>query len=377
MPKVAIALHAWSGSSNEQSSDSKRYLTFGPGARIDVVEEREHGGWWAGRLDGRLGWFPSSFCRIEEDVPEADLLGAASSVPAQPQSQPAASPARPPSARAPVAAATAPPSAGASLAVPLRPQAAAHSAAPASRGPAFFADFELPLTSAAATAGSAATRIPTTPPSTLTATSTPPAPPSPLADGFSVQTPLRTGVSSQTAYTPASPHGFAASVGDFVGAGVGSSGETPLDKRLQSLKLPPKMATDAAAAAGNPTTKGADPVSAPAGRPIWQSLAFIDLFADAAGGARAALLASDAPPRYILFDDSNSHDGTRAHIDPRLFPACRSGAHALSTSMRFVVRLLRTLANESATAAAADTTFVSAHTTAGPLPELGPAEEGA
>ena len=70
------------------------------------------------------------------------------------------------------------------------------------------------------------------------------------------------------------------------------------------------------------------------GRPIWQSLAFIDLFADAAGGARAALLASDGPPR---------------------------GLSALTASMKFVTRLLRALRQEAATAAAADTTFLSGH----------------
>ena len=32
---------------------------------VNRVEEREEGGWWAGRLDGKLGWFPSSFCTIE------------------------------------------------------------------------------------------------------------------------------------------------------------------------------------------------------------------------------------------------------------------------------------------------------------------------
>ena len=48
-------------------SGDSRYLTFAAGARIEVVEERESGGWWAGKLNGKLGWFPSSFCTIEGD----------------------------------------------------------------------------------------------------------------------------------------------------------------------------------------------------------------------------------------------------------------------------------------------------------------------
>ena len=69
MPKkIAIALHAWQG-----DGGGKRCLTFRAGDRIRVIEAREAGGWWAGSLDGRQGWFPSSFCRIE-DEPEEDLL---------------------------------------------------------------------------------------------------------------------------------------------------------------------------------------------------------------------------------------------------------------------------------------------------------------
>ena len=44
--------------------------------------------------------------------------------------------------------------------------------------------------------------------------------------------------------------------------------------------------------------------------------------------------------------------------------------------MRLVVRLLRTLARETAKAAVADHTFLSATNTAGPLHELHAAEEG-
>ena len=101
MVKVAVAQYAWTGSGG--SGDS-RYLTFSAGARIEVVEVRETGGWWAGKLDGKLGWFPSSFCTIEEV--------------AQPSARPAAAPAQP--APAPVPA----PAPGAVLSHPLASAAA-------------------------------------------------------------------------------------------------------------------------------------------------------------------------------------------------------------------------------------------------------------
>ena len=49
--RIAVAEHAWSAASSG-TSDAKRYLSFPAGARIEIVEEREAGGWWAGRLDG-------------------------------------------------------------------------------------------------------------------------------------------------------------------------------------------------------------------------------------------------------------------------------------------------------------------------------------
>jgi hypothetical protein len=137
---------------------------------------------------------------------------------------------------------------------------------------------------------------------------------------------------------PSNTAGFAASVNDFVGGGEGLSGVSPLDHRLQGLSMPLKLTT----ASAMPAIPGAHhPGSSQSGqpRPIWQSLAFIDLFADAAGGARAALLAKEELPAGLL---------------------------ELSTSMKLMLRLLRTLSRETATAAAADPTFVSAHAQAGP-----------
>ena len=46
--KIAVAQHAWSAAASG-TQDAKRYLSFPAGARIEVVEEREAGGWWAVR----------------------------------------------------------------------------------------------------------------------------------------------------------------------------------------------------------------------------------------------------------------------------------------------------------------------------------------
>ena len=357
MPKVAIALHAWSGSS-DAASDNKRYLTFPAGAKIAVVEEREEGGWWAGRLDGRLGWFPSSFCRIEEE-PDADAspakptlsqMKSEEAVPRLPRTHRAPEPERPQAA------------AGASLA-PLKPEPSKHAAAPAAaRGNSFYADFEQPLTSSAAAQ-------PAPPPVRASSSgffagilgggsSTP----APVSATSSVSSPVEPSFASMN-----TTESFAASVNDFVGGDQhGVSGSSALDKRLQSVKLPSRLATSAGREPATPDGRGKIGKSGGGGgggggggaggatsttppRPIWQSLAYIDLFADAAGGARAALLASDAAPR---------------------------GMSTLGASMKLILRLLKTLGKETANAAAADAAFVSGVAAAGPLPELGAAEEG-
>jgi len=67
----AVAQHVWSSASG--GADSK-YLSFSVDDRIEIVESREEGGWWAGRLNGKLGWFPSSFCTITEEVMAAPVL---------------------------------------------------------------------------------------------------------------------------------------------------------------------------------------------------------------------------------------------------------------------------------------------------------------
>lgn len=57
--KTAVALHPWQG---DGTADR---LSFAAGDRITVLEEREPDGWWMGELNGKRGWFPSAFCRIE------------------------------------------------------------------------------------------------------------------------------------------------------------------------------------------------------------------------------------------------------------------------------------------------------------------------
>lgn len=55
-----ISTHAWSSAMN---GDDVGKLSFPIGARIEVVEEREPGGWWLGETDGTQGWFPSSYTK--------------------------------------------------------------------------------------------------------------------------------------------------------------------------------------------------------------------------------------------------------------------------------------------------------------------------
>lgn len=62
MRTIAIAKHDFVGQSETE-------LSFKAGTRIVVTNEREPGDWWKGEIDGRRGFFPSSFCEVcEEDV---------------------------------------------------------------------------------------------------------------------------------------------------------------------------------------------------------------------------------------------------------------------------------------------------------------------
>ena len=58
---MCVSTQAWGG---EGSDGAPGYLLFESGATIEVLEVREPGGWWAGRMvGGAIGWFPSAFCR--------------------------------------------------------------------------------------------------------------------------------------------------------------------------------------------------------------------------------------------------------------------------------------------------------------------------
>jgi hypothetical protein len=62
---VAIALYDWSSGLGESSGgEEQQYLSFAAGDQIEVTEEGEENGWWAGTLNGRVGWFPVGFCSI-------------------------------------------------------------------------------------------------------------------------------------------------------------------------------------------------------------------------------------------------------------------------------------------------------------------------
>ena len=59
---MAVARHAYTGGATSQG----RTLTFPAGARIMVTQQGEPGAWWLGKYEGQRGWFPSSFCDMEE-----------------------------------------------------------------------------------------------------------------------------------------------------------------------------------------------------------------------------------------------------------------------------------------------------------------------
>ena len=58
---VAIAKHDFSGQSENE-------LSFKTGAKIIVTSPRQPGDWWKGEVDGKRGFFPSSFCEIRSEA---------------------------------------------------------------------------------------------------------------------------------------------------------------------------------------------------------------------------------------------------------------------------------------------------------------------
>ena len=65
MVLVAVVRHAWAPAEN---AEHNMYLTLTPGDTIAVVQRGDHAGWWGGKLNKQLGWFPSSFCDIVEQA---------------------------------------------------------------------------------------------------------------------------------------------------------------------------------------------------------------------------------------------------------------------------------------------------------------------
>ena len=64
--RYALTTHAWEGVSEQDSHSEpgKEYLSFPAGARIEISELGEAGGWWKGKLGGKVGWFPSPYARL-------------------------------------------------------------------------------------------------------------------------------------------------------------------------------------------------------------------------------------------------------------------------------------------------------------------------
>ena len=61
---VGVAKRSWTGEG--WVGDISGCLTFSAGTRIEIVRQGDPGGWWLGRLNGKKGWFPSSYCTIEK-----------------------------------------------------------------------------------------------------------------------------------------------------------------------------------------------------------------------------------------------------------------------------------------------------------------------
>lgn len=63
----AISIFPWKGRKENQ-------LSFGKNVIISVKKQGES--WWAGEIDGRIGWFPKSYVRLirNESVPVSQTL---------------------------------------------------------------------------------------------------------------------------------------------------------------------------------------------------------------------------------------------------------------------------------------------------------------
>mmetsp|Transcript_2985 Transcript_2985/g.9026 ORF Transcript_2985/g.9026 Transcript_2985/m.9026 type:complete len:105 (-) Transcript_2985:38-352(-) len=86
MPTIAVAKFPFNG-------EAATELSFAKGERITVVAEEGAGDWWKGELNGKTGYFPSSYCNIERVAaatppPPAQAPPVAASRP-PPPSQPA------------------------------------------------------------------------------------------------------------------------------------------------------------------------------------------------------------------------------------------------------------------------------------------------
>lgn len=306
--RFAIAQHAWAPTGG---GDNSKYLSFASGDRIEVVEERESGGWWAGRLKGKLGWFPSSFCTIVSDDPEPTLLL---------DLEPAAAPAAP------------------------SPEQASGSPAAAAA-----ASIQASLTASAASAHAAAGRQPADP-SEFGAFASAASPPTQKHSP-------RTGGSDEFVPSPArEPARLAAPLAELITGGAAavvspvSPVQAPSPARIAAVH--PSRSDQALAAELRSFPKRAALPSSLAHKAagvehkqtvdkLWEIAAFADVFADAAGGARLASAAAAA---------AGTSDGAGQTAAPA------RGMAPLDGAMRLVLRVLETLNREGEADGRADGT---------------------
>ena len=83
--KYAIAEH-------DCPADGEGELSLKIGDRILITEEGAPGDWWAGELNGVVGYFPIDFCRVEEEEAAPAAGASASGATAATASTPAEQP---------------------------------------------------------------------------------------------------------------------------------------------------------------------------------------------------------------------------------------------------------------------------------------------
>lgn len=66
---MAVVIFSWQGSKDN-------HLTITKGDRIGILQQGDK--WWSGEKDGKVGWFPRTFVKLEEITEEKATTEAAS-----------------------------------------------------------------------------------------------------------------------------------------------------------------------------------------------------------------------------------------------------------------------------------------------------------